>query len=80
MEFGYRKFFKRAAKRPSKFKRRIKYASQTFSGKQGLVKDHATIDNQGGCPIARVRINGRWYNFWKSREVEGVRLAIASTL
>ena len=80
MEFGYRKFFKRAAKRPSKFKRRIKYASQTFSGKQCLVKDHDTIDNQGGCPIARMRINGRWYNFWKSREVEGVRLAIASTL
>ena len=71
MEFGYKKFFKRDAKRPPKFKKRIKYASQTFSGKQCPVKDHATVENQGGCPIARVRINGRWYNFWKSREIQG---------
>ena len=69
--FGYKKFFKRDAKRPPKFKRRIKYASQTFDGKQCPVKEHVTPDNQGGCPIARVRINGRWYNFWYSREIKG---------
>ena len=71
VEFGYRKFFKGDAKRPPKFKRHVKYASQTFAGKQCPVRDHSTLENQGGCPIARVRINGRWYNFWKSREIQG---------
>ena len=71
IEFGYKKFFKGDAKRPPKFKRRLKYASQTFDGSQCPVKDHITAENQGGCPIARVRINGRWYNFWKSREIQG---------
>ena len=69
--FGYKKFFKGTAKRPPKFKRHIRYGSQTFFGKQCPVKEHATAENQGGCPIGRVRINGRWYNFWKSREIQG---------
>ena len=34
IEFGYKKFFKGDAKRPPKFKGRVKYASQTFDGKQ----------------------------------------------
>ena len=71
IEFGYKKFFKGDAKRPPKFKGRIKYASQTFDGKQCPFKAHVTIYNQGGCPVARVRINGRWYNFWYSREIQG---------
>lgn len=71
VEFGYQKFFKGDAKRPPKFKRRVKYASQTFAGKQCPIEDHSTLENQGGCPIARVRIKGRWYNFWKSREIQG---------
>ena len=71
MEFGYKKFFKGDAKRPPKFKKRIKYVSQTFDGSHCPVKNHITDENQGGCPIARVRINGRWYNFWKSREIQG---------
>ena len=71
IEFGYKKFFKGDAKRPPKFKGRVKYASQTFDGKQCPFKAHETADNQGGCPIARVRINGRWYNFWYSREIQG---------
>ena len=71
IEFGYQKFFKGDSKRPPKFKRRIKYASQTFDGKQCRFKTHVTANNQGGCQIARVRINGRWYNFWYSREIQG---------
>ena len=71
IDFGYKNFFKRDAKRPPKFKRRIKYASQTFDGKQCPVKEHVTPDNQGGCPIGRVRINGRWYNFRYSRKIKG---------
>ena len=71
IEFGYQKFLKRDAKRPPKFKKHTKYASQTFDGKQCPFKAHVTIDNQGGCPIARVRINRRWYNFWYSREIQG---------
>ena len=71
IDLGYKKFFKRDAKRPPKFKRRMRYASQTFDGKQCPVKEHATAENQGGSPIARVRINGRWYNFWYSREIQG---------
>ena len=71
IDFGYQKFLKGDAKRPPKFKRRIKYASQSFNGSQCPFKAHGTADNQGGCPIARVRINGRWYNFWYSREIQG---------
>ena len=71
IEFGYKKFFKGDAKRRPKFKKHLRYASQTFDGSQCPVKDHITAENQGGCPIARVRINGRWYNFWKSREIQG---------
>ena len=69
--FGYQKFLKRTAKRPPKFKRRVRYASQTFDSKQCPIKAHNTPKNQGGCPIYRVRINGRWYNFWYSREIQG---------
>ena len=71
IELGYEKFLRGDAKRPPKFRSRVRYSSQTFDGKQCPFKEHITEKNRGGCPIARVRINGRWYNFWYSREIKG---------
>lgn len=68
IEFAYIRFFKGEAKRPPKFKRRINYASITFDGKHCPVED---VEKKGGCPVAKVRINGRYYKFWKSRKIKG---------
>ena len=72
IDLGYISFFKGIAKRPPRFKRRVIYASQTFSGKQcpvELVTDKKK--NKRRVPVAKVRINGRCYKLWYSRPIVG---------
>ena len=68
LERGYANFFEGRAKRPPKFKSWRNYRSMTFDGKQVKVE---TLDKPTGCPVAKIRINGRWYRFWYSRPIEG---------
>ena len=74
LEYGYNRFFKKLAKRPPQFRKYRTYTSQTFSGSQCPVR---VLEKQDGCPIAKVRINGRWYRFWYSREIQGTVKRVA---
>ncbi len=65
---GWKNFFEGRAKRPPKFRSRYKYKSMTFDGSQVKIEP---IDKTGGCPVAKIRINRRWYRFWYSRPIEG---------
>ncbi len=65
---GWQNFFESRAKRPPKFRSRHKYKSMTFDGSQVKIEPVAKI---GGCPVAKIRINRRWYRFWYSRPIEG---------
>jgi len=65
---GWQNFFEGRAKRPPKFRSRYKYKSMTFDGSQVKIE---TFDKAGGCPVAKIRINRRWYRFWYSRPIEG---------
>lgn len=29
------------------------------------------LDKDVGCPVAKIRFNGRWYRLWYSREIQG---------
>ena len=72
IERGYINFFEKRAKRPPKFRSRKKYRSMTFDGSQ--VKIAHVADAEHGIrrsPVAKIRINGRWYRFWYSRPTEG---------
>ncbi len=65
---GWKNFFEGRAKRPPKFRSRYKYKSMTFDGSQVKIEP---IDKTDGCPVAKIRINRRWYRFWYSRPIEG---------
>ena len=65
---GWQNFFEGRAKRPPKFRSRHKYKSMTFDGSQVKIE---TVDKTGGCPVAKIRINRRWFRFWYSRPIEG---------
>ena len=65
---GWQNFFEGRANRPPKFRSRYKYKSMTFDGSQVKIEP---IDKTGGCPVAKIRINRRWYRFWYSRPIEG---------
>jgi putative transposase len=72
IELGYINFFENRAKRPPKFRSRKKYRSMTFDGSQ--VKIEPVADAEHGIrrsPVAKIRINTRWYRFWYSRPIEG---------
>ena len=68
IECGYINFFEGRAKRPPKFKGWRNYDSMTFAGNQIKIEK---IDKDTGCPVAKIRITGRWYRFWYSREIQG---------
>ena len=67
---AYQRFFKKLAKRPSRFKKRYQMQSMTFSSGQCKIERHKK-KKPGGCPVAKIRINGRWYKFWRSRPIVG---------
>ena len=68
IEQGYINFFEGRAKRPPKFKSWRNYRSMTFNGNQVKIEK---LDKDTGCPVAKIRLNGRWYRFWYSREIQG---------
>ncbi|RKU36334.1 transposase [Candidatus Poribacteria bacterium] len=68
IDSGWQNFFEGRAKRAPKFRSRHKYKSMTFDGSQVKIED---IDKANGCPVAKIRINRRWYRFWYSRPIEG---------
>ncbi len=65
---GWQNFFSKRAKRAPKFRSRHKYRSMAFDGSQVKIE---TLDKENGCPVAKIRINKRWYRFWYSRPIEG---------
>ena len=40
----------------------------TFNGNQVKIEK---VDKAMGCPVAKIRLNGRSYRFWYSREIQG---------
>ena len=68
LELGYINFFEGRAKRPPKFKSWRNYRSMTFNGNQVKIEK---LDKDTGCPVAKIRLNGRRYRFWYSREIQG---------
>ena len=72
IERGYINFFEGRAKVAPKFRSRHKYRSMTFDGSQ--IKIEQVADAEYGLrrsPVAKIRINTRWYRFWYSRPIEG---------
>ena len=72
IERGYINFFEGRAKVAPKFRSRHKYRSMTFDGSQ--IKIEQVADAEDGIrrsPVAKIRINTRWYRFWYSRPIEG---------
>ncbi len=72
IERGYINFFEGRAKVSPKFRSRHKYRSMTFDGSQ--IKIEQVADAEYGIrrsPVAKIRINTRWYRFWYSRPIEG---------
>ena len=55
---AYQRFFKKVAKRPSRFKKRYAMQSMTFSSGQCKIEDYAK-KKPGGCPVSKIRLNGR---------------------
>ena len=68
LDLGYINFFEGRAKRPPKFKSWRNYRSMTFNGNQAKIEK---IEKENGCRVAKIRLNGRWYRFWYSREIQG---------
>ena len=79
IERGYLNFFEGRAKRPPKFKSWRNYRSMTFAGNQVKIEK---VEKGNGCPVAKIRLNGRnqrrmrflafvGYRFWYSREIQG---------
>ena len=68
IEFGYINFFEGRAKRPPKFKSWRNYRSMIFAGKQVKIE---RVAKDTGCRVAKIRLAGRWYRFWYSREIQG---------
>ena len=68
LDLGYINFFESRAKRPPKFKSWRNYRSMTFNGNQAKIEK---IEKKNGCRVAKIRLNGRWYRFWYSREIQG---------
>ena len=72
IERGYINFFAKRAKRPPKFRSRKKYRSMTFDGSQVRIDIADDAEHSiRRVPVAKIRINGRWYRFWYSRPIEG---------
>ena len=40
----------------------------TFAGSQVKIEK---LDKATGCRVAKIRLSGRWYRFWYSREIQG---------
>ena len=72
IERGYINFFEGRSKRPPKFKSWRNYRSMTFDGKQVKI-EQVSAKERHKCrvPVAKIRLNGRWYRFWYSREIQG---------
>ena len=68
IECGYINFFEGSAKRRPKFKSWRNYRSMTFAGSQVKIEK---LDKATGCRVAKIRLSGRWYRFWYSREIQG---------
>ena len=69
---GYINFFEGRAKRPPKFKSWRNYRSMTFDGKHVKIEQVSEKErHKRRVPVAKIRINGRWYRFWYSREIQG---------
>ena len=68
LERGYLNFFEKRAKRPPKFRSWRNYRSMTFNGNQVKIEK---VDKDRGCRVAKIRLNGRLYRFWYSREIKG---------
>ena len=68
LDLGYINFFEGRAKRPPKFKGWRNYRSMTFNSNQVKIEK---IEKENGCRVAKIRLNGRWYRFWYSREIQG---------
>ena len=72
IERGYINFFEKRAKRPPKFKSWRKYRSMTFDGKQVKIeKVSEKAKDKRRVAVAKIRLAGRWYRFWYSREIQG---------
>lgn len=65
---GYQRFFDGLAKRRPKFKSWKDYSSFTLNGNQVKI---VKVEKKGGCPVAKIRIRGRWYRIWLSRSIRG---------
>ena len=65
---GWQNFFEGRAKRSPKFRSRYKYKSMTFDGSQVKIDP---LEKENGCPVAKIRVNRRWYRFWYSRPIAG---------
>ena len=68
LDLGYINFFEGRAKRPPKFKGWRNYRSMTFNGNQIKIE---MVKKENGCRVGKIRLNGRWYRFWYSREIQG---------
>ena len=72
IERGYINFFEGRAKRPPKFKHSRNYRSMTFDGKQVKIEQVSEKEHhKRRVPVAKIRLAGRWYRFWYSREIQG---------
>ena len=73
LDLGYINFFEGRAKRPPKFKSWRNYRSMTFNGNHQvkIEKISEKVRDKRRVPVGKIRLNGRWYRFWYSREIQG---------
>ena len=72
LDLGYINFLEGRAKRPPKFKSWRNYRSMTFDGKQVEIQQVCDKSyKQRRVPVSKIRLNGRWYRCWYSREIQG---------
>ena len=70
IERGYLNFFEGRAKRPPKFKSWRNYRSMTFDASQVKIAQVSEKQrHKRRVPVAKIRLAGRWYRFWYSREI-----------
>ena len=48
----------------------LRQDKNTFAKGQCKIERHQK-KKAGGCPVAKIRLNGRWYKFWLSRPIVG---------
>ena len=70
---NYINFFEGRAERPPKFKSWRNYRSMTFSGSFHVKIEQVSekVKDERRVPVAKIRLAGRWYRFWYSREIQG---------